>query len=356
VKAASSLELRRVDLQVTPPQVNARGSWAQRSILCVELWQGGVVRGRGEASPLPDYSPDTLESCEHALRALKPARLDALDGECEVDVLIAAVAELISAALPAARFALETALLDRAARRIGQPLWQLLCEPGAVGASRAVPLCALLPSADATLALAQARRELAVGVRVFKLKIGPERLTSAQADTLTRLRAELGGEVQLRLDANQSLHPAQLAGTLAALEPYAIEFLEEPIALGSEPLPESPCPIALDESLQGVDEAELQRRIERTGARIVVLKPTALGGFGACRRLAARARAKGCDVVVSHALEGPLGWAACAHLALASGSSRAAGLWPLAHQSAALPRIERGQILPSTEPGLGGVE
>jgi O-succinylbenzoate synthase len=218
-----------------------------------------------------------------------------------------------------------------------------------------VALCALVPSGDPSAALALARRHLASGVASFKLKVGPERMTSEQDATFTRLRAELGAGVQLRADANGSLSPDGLRPTLEKLAAHGVEFLEEPLA-GADPtqLAASPCPLALDESLQRIEPAALERWLALPELRVVVLKPTALGGFAACIRLAEMARAHGRDVLVSHTLEGPIGWAACAHLALALGGARAAGLSPLAHQVTLLPRIERGRLMPSGEPGLGG--
>jgi o-succinylbenzoate synthase len=351
----SSLEVRRREFAVDPPQANARGSWTQRSTLELVL-RDAEGRSRGEAAPLPGYSPDGIDACEHALGALEPRALAALDF-ASPSALLAAAALLIPPELPAALFALETALLVQASRRARQPLWRLLSDLiPAADAPRPVALCALLPSADPARALDLARRYTTDGVRVFKLKVGPERVDAAQLATLDALRAEFGGAIGLRLDANQSLHRATVDETLSRLVRYDIEFLEEPLAdAAPEELAESPCPLALDESLQGLPVEGMSCRIERGAVRAIVLKPTALGGFGRVIRFALAARALGCAPVVSHTLEGPIGWAACAHLALALQGPRAAGLAPLAHQATPLPRIVRGELLPPSEPGLGHV-
>jgi L-Ala-D/L-Glu epimerase len=350
------LELRRVERNVEPPQQNARGRWTRRHGLELAL-RDRETTGYGEAAPLPDYSRDHIDDCERALMALDPVQLAALDLGAPRE-LLAAAAAAIAPELPAARFALETALLDLAARRSRRPLCQLLAElvPGAGARPLAtVALCALLPSGDPARALELARAHVASGVRAFKLKVGPERLDGAQEATLDALRGGLDGDVALRLDANQSLSRTALSDTLRQLARHSIEFLEEPL---SHPMPEeladSPCPLALDELLQRLPEEELASWLERSRVRVVVLKPTALGGFGVCMRLALAARAVGCDAVISHALEGPIGWAACAHLALALGGARAAGLAPLPHQVAPLPRVVQGRLLPPVEPGIGG--
>jgi o-succinylbenzoate synthase len=354
VSAARRLLLQRVERVLDPPQANARGAWTKRSTLELALPDDAGGFGRGEAAPLPDYSPDRLEDCERVLAALDVARFETLADTPQA--LLDAAAAALPPELPAARFALETALFDRASQRSGQPLWRLLSEliPGA-GEPASLALCALLPSADPPRALEIARQHVGAGVRTFKLKIGPEQLTDTQEATLQALRRAHGSAVELRLDANRSLSRPRLAATLERVSRYAVEFLEEPIADPSpEALPDCDCPLALDESLQGLAPDRLAGLLDR--ARVLVLKPTALGGLGACIRLALQARARGCDVVVSHALEGPIGWAACAHLALALQGPRAAGLWPLAHQAAPRPRIDRGQLIPPAETGLGAGE
>lgn len=356
MSASARLQLERCTRRVDPPQVNARGRWTERTGLDIRLWDERGRHGRGEAAPLPDYSPDVLEGCEQALAGLTADVLDALDRAETTAELLAAAAAALPAELPAARFALETALLDRAARRARRPLWRLLRElvPGRKE-PEPIALCALLPSADAAAAVERARAHVEAGVLTFKLKVGPDQPSSAQEATLDALRTRFGADIELRLDANGSLSRGSLAQSLARLARYDLEFLEEPVA-HAEPgeLAGSPCPLALDESLQQIDAERLARLLALESVRVVVLKPTALGGFGACLRLSASARAHGCDTVVSHALEGPIGWAACAHLALALPSRRAAGLWPLAHQAATSPRIAQGWLVAPAEPGLGG--
>ena len=356
---ALRLELRRSELHVDPPLVNAGTAWSRRSVVSLLLQEPGAapsqVSGWGEASPLPGYSRETDADVERSLGSLGAERLLRLSQAPSAAEIVAAVAAALPGGSPAARFGLETALLDRLARAAGQPLWRLLSAlAGGDSAPRDVALCALLPSADAGVAAELAERHVSAGVLAFKLKIGPGRIQPEQEATLDALRSRWGGSIALRLDANGSLSRSELAATLARLVRFDPEFIEEPLAAATpEILAESPCPLALDESLQGLADDERERLLEQTRARVAVLKPTTLGGLGACLRLAAAAGRLGCDAIVSHALEGPIGWSACAHLALALASPRAAGLWPLAHQRARLPRVAQGRLHAPAEPGLG---
>jgi o-succinylbenzoate synthase len=371
----AGLSCRQAELLLDPPLSNALQQWNTRTTLSVFLHDRGSHlvpglsgerwAGRGEASPLPNYSPDTLLACEGALCAVPVAALNELDSLSSPQVILAEVQRLLPADVPAARFGLETALLDRLGQRLQRPLWSLLrdCVPeqdrgaidaGSSGASGPLRLCALLRSEDPSDALEQARHHVAAGVRCFKLKVGPGVLLPSQESVLRALRAEHGAAVQLRLDANCSLSRATLADTLQRLAAYAPEFVEEPIL---QPLPgdlsHSPCAWALDESLQTLEPARLDELLSLPSCRAVVLKPTTLGGFRRCLELARWGRGHACEPVISHALEGPLGWLACVHLAMALGPGPAAGLWPMPHQASAASSLHGAELDASDMAGLG---
>jgi o-succinylbenzoate synthase len=351
--AERTLHCARQQHELAVPLRNARQQWHRRSTLSVEIADEEGL-GRGEAAPLPGYSRDTLEQAERALLAIPGAALHSVLRLSEPAQLLQSVESLIAAEYPSARFALETALLDRLARQRRRPLWALLREllPRRAGAEP-VPLCALLSGAEPAALLSEAARYFAFGIRCFKMKIGPERLQPEQAQLLAELRAQLGEHLQLRLDANQSLLRSELGRTFEQLASYRPEFVEEPLA---EPraaeLAALPCGWALDESLQGPGSRELELLSSAAGCRALVLKPTCLG-LGRCISLAALAWEQGKAAVVSHAFEGQLGWRACAQLALALGPGAAAGIWPPAQEQGVGEHVSGGWLQPSTRPGLG---
>lgn len=355
--ALELLKTQRLELPLDPPLVNARGEWRHRSSLLVSVRDDAESQGVGEAAPLPGFSSDSLAECELALCAIDRARLAESSELTSVSAVLGAVTELLPVTVPAARFALETALLDRLGRRRGLPLWALIVEAlaGAPGTDAAVPLCALLASHEPEAAKRAARSCARAGVGTFKLKIGPHRLQPAQLATLRALRSELGGGIQLRLDANGSLSREDLPSTLRQLAAFDPELVEEPLSeMDLSAYAESPCPLALDESLQRLDEASVDAFLALPNAHALVLKPTALGGIRRCLDLARRAASAGRRVIVSHTLEGAVGWAACAHLAIALRQPTAAGLWPLTHQRGMGPLVTGGWLIPGNLPGLGG--
>lgn len=309
-----------------------------REAVLVEARGADGVGGLGEAAPLPGRSRDDIADVERALAALA---VRAPFGVSEVADVWRIAAEVDPDA-PAACFAVEVALLDVLARRAGCDVARLLN----ADAPDAVPTAIVVGDAAA------ARAAWAAGARCLKVKVGAGRRED-ERPRLERIAAAAPG-ARLRLDANQAWPEAEVAARMAALADLPIDFVEEPCAnlarLIGTPLA---LPVGLDESLAESDPATLDALLTWPAVGALVLKPTILGGVGRCRALAARARG---PVIISHALEGPLGTAACAELARALGRDAAAGVgahpalagWPIG-----VPQIAGGWIRRAAAAGLG---
>ncbi len=325
----ASARLRRIGGRLPVAISNSTSSWTTREGLLLELVSKDGAVGRGEASPLPGYSPDTLEECEAALAELSHGTLEELDFTGPAGAASSQVRGWLAAhpLPPAARFAAETALFDLFSRSSNRPLGELLGSPTQ---ARAVPLAALLPTEDP---LPAARAALARGLTTLKLKIGrPGDAFERELAALQALRRELGPSVQLRLDANGSFPVSEAAGHLKALAELRPEYIEEPVPLGQlaafAELAPPAIPLAADESLR---VTELRDALLRSfgGGRIevAVLKPTVLGGSLACLDLAAELFPRGARFTVTHTYEGPVAMAAALVLAsVLPGPVLAAGL------------------------------
>ncbi len=328
---------------------NARRAWASRSGLLLEL-QAGSLRGLGEAAPLPGYSTDTLDGAETALRALDTRALErALDIE-ETKEALKCVAALLPQTQPAARMALETAALDLRGQQ------SRLSAPAILGAdlSAARPLAWLAGAPDAQ-ALETIRGAQRAGYRHFKLKLGRAGQFDAEIAGVRALRRALGAGPRLRLDANHGWSEAQAGFAATLLEALNIEFVEEPSPRLTRH-PSASIPVALDESLRGLDPSDLEPLAMRSGACFVVLKPMVLGGLSHCIELAQHAAALNLGIVVSHSFDGPVALIASAALALALPTGIAQGLAPHAGLAAwpriALP-IANATLQTWNAPGLG---
>lgn len=294
------------------PVANSRAQWSQREGALVQLIGDDGSMGQGEASPLPSYSPDSLSECHDALISYPWQEIDAFLEQPSPGSLTRAL-EPIPAQLPAARFAVESALLDVLSERC-EP-WELLglTAPSAPGP---VPRSQLLSSGTVEGRVAEGAAALRSGAEVLKVKLGLAVFDDELAG-LRALRAELGDDFGLRLDANQAWTVEQAVERLAALSSLRVELVEEAVPWRSlAELGGSPVPLGLDESLQ---DAEVMDALPALAAdrlvSAVVLKPTVLGGLLGCLAIASAAQDLGLGVAVSHCFEGPVAYASTVRLA-----------------------------------------
>lgn len=329
------------------------GALATRSGLFLALEREGYAPGWGEVSPLPGFSAESLDACARALMQLET---DALAALVDAPSGVAREALLDALELPnAARFGLETALLDATGRAQGERLATLL---GGRSARSPVPLSCLLGAAlPAAHLLDAARRAIDEGFSCLKVKLGGGPFEDELA-ALVALRAALGEPVALRLDPNGRFPLSELDARLAALAAVSPVWIEEPVPLdGLLSLPPTAIPWAADESLVSSELAQRLLASRPPSCAAVVLKPALLGGLGRARALALAAQRAGLAVVVTHLFDGPIAHAAACELALSLDAQAPAGLAPHAVTRAfgvPIAQLPGGPFVrPAEGPGLG---
>lgn len=336
--------------------VNSRRSWARRRGLLLAITDELGHDGYGEASPLPGYSPDDETGCRAALETV--AWPKELPDECGVAVPEVRRVAATMHDLPAARCALETALLDLLGQRLGLPLWQVLAQvAGSPGASARLSLAALIHADEVEDAQRESCALLAQGYASLKLKIGGTELGQDQK-RIAAVLDTIGERGRLRLDANRAWLPATARRALARFADARIEYVEEPVAQGRwTELGSVAMRLAADETLQGGIGCASLSELHRSGVEVVVLKPMVLGLLRALD-LAFEARRIGMAVVVTHLLDGPVAWAASSALALALGSDGLAhglaphaglSVWPAIRPLA----VDGPNLVTVPTPGLG---
>jgi o-succinylbenzoate synthase len=293
--------------------------------------RGGV--GLGEAAPLEGRSRESLADSEAAISTVL-ASLDTIDDDADARSAVARALEPHARVLgpaPSARFALETALFALIAERRGLSVAEVLGGPrpyAAIALNGLTRMSAATGSADL---VAACRTLLEQGFAAIKIKLPKE----GDDATFDRARRALAGlreampELELRVDVNAGWSPSVAVARLAALEPLRLRYVEQPVAPADVAcLHGSRVPWAADESLERPDvDAAALLGIGRCAA--FVLKPTCVGGLLRARELAEVALARGADVVVTHAFEGPIARAAARQLALSfSRPPLACGLAP----------------------------
>jgi len=335
-------DLERISLPLSEPLVGASETIEERHLMlvCLEAEHGLV--GWGEAAPLDPFDGVSDEQClaalERQIAALRaaPAR--------------ASGAELLDSArradpLPQALAAIDTALWDLAGQREGAPLASLLsADPLA-----RVPVNAVIGADEPESAAAQARAAVGAGFTTIKVKVG----RSGDVERLEAIRVAIGPKVAIRIDANGAWTVAQAVDALAALEPFGIELVEEPVT-GLEQIEQLrslvETPIAIDET--AADDGALA-----SGAsELVCLKLGRAGGVSGLLAQAALARSSGTEVYLASMLDGPIGIAAALHAAAALRITVPSGLATLARFDG----LDGGLLAPSDGaitvplgPGLG---
>ncbi|HSN83329.1 MAG TPA: enolase C-terminal domain-like protein [Polyangiales bacterium] len=342
----------RIDLlegELPRPLIGAATGLSKRAFAILRLTRSDGTTGLGEASPLPGYSPDSIDDVARDLGPLADGPLHA-DPLATPAVLLTEAFAAHSVRCPSARFALETALLDWLGQTRAEPLHQII---GGRARRAPIPIADLVVEPNPASWPSHVDALLESGATHLKLKIGLD--PDAEIDALRAIR-RAHPALPLRLDANRRMTTKALHQHADALEALGLEMLEEPVGPAHWlDVVELPLPFALDETLG--DEALAQRLLESGRIDAVVLKPMVLGGLRACLEMAERAAEHGARAVVSHTFDGPIARAAAAELALALQTDLAAGLgahpalalWP----SCEIAAIAGRKLVPHGAPGLG---
>jgi L-Ala-D/L-Glu epimerase len=345
----AELSARTLSLRLKSPLRAAWGELTDRELLRVRVDFGGGDFGEGEAAPLEGYDGVSLAAVRSALDAYGAVLARASPRSTHAELLAACAAER---PLPHALAAVDLALWDRAGRRTGFPVAQLI----AAGAVGSVAVNATLRAADRAGCSEQAAAAAAAGFRCVKLKVG----IGDDAGRVAAVRAAAGDAMALRVDANGAWEtPEEALASLRALAPAGIELCEEPVH-GVEAMravrSKSPVPVAMDETAA-------ERGAPGAGAAdAVCLKIGRCGGISGLLRDARAARAAGTKVYVASNFDGPLGIAAGLHAAAGLRASGPVGFCGLATLRAfegfegVLAAVD-GAVAVPTGPGLlGGVD
>ena len=307
------------------PFATAHGIQSERRGLLLHLHTDAGLTGVGEAAPVPGSPAEAWPDVGRLIEAVSP-RLPGRRLHEAAQVPEPLLGELHPAALAAVRCGLDTAVCDVLARADAVPLAVWLHRQ----ASESVPVNATIALADTASAAEAAARARASGFRCVKLKVGMAGSVKAECQRVAAVREAAGTGMKLRLDANGAWGVEQAIDAITALEPYGIEFVEQPVACGDvEALGRVRAavgtPIAADEEVTGVAAAA---RVLRAGAaQVLVIKPMVVGGLRPARVIIERAQAYGVSCIVTTTLDTGIGTAAALHLAATlSAPVRACGL------------------------------
>ena len=277
--------------------------------------RGGLV-GWGEAACLggPTWSEESAESVQVVVERYIAPWLVGGDAAA-IEPLRREMARRVQGN-PFARAAVEMALWDLNGRALDVPVHRLL--GGRV--RERVPLSWSLAVESPDAELEEAREKARLGHRIFKIKTAAHPVAHDVA-RVRRLRETLGPDVSLRVDANQGWDRPTALTAVGALEPYALDFVEQPLPKWdlegmAELARRVNVPVMADESCGSPQDALAIAR--RGGVSILALKLTKSAGLAPTMAIARIAEAAGLGCYVGCMIETSLGTAAYLHAALAA--------------------------------------
>lgn len=192
---------------------------------------------------------------------------------------ITAILQLLDRSLrgaPQAKAAVDCALHDLLARSLKVPVATLL---GGV-VRREVPILRILAIKSPAEMAAQARRLVDGGYRYLKIKVHGE--VAEDIARVAAIRREVGPDIHLTIDANQSYHPKDAIAAINGMAEHRIDLVEQPVPAGdldglAQVTGMVPVPVEADESAGSLDQIYDLVRHRRVDA--VSLKIPKLGGL-----------------------------------------------------------------------------
>ena len=290
------------------------------------------VTGRGEASPTSYYGQDA-EGVAAALQSVE------VGDPWDIEGAIARNKSLPSSALTA----LDNAMYDLAARRLGVPVFRLL------GLGRPEPVSAYtLGIADRETTVADAKR-----LRehpILKVKVGGWE----DIETLRAVRES--SEAELWVDANEAFSPEEALEVVGELREIGVGMIEQPVPASAGPealrgVTEAayPVPVIADESsISARDVPRLAGNV--SGVNVKLAK---CGGIRRALQMIHTARAHEMLVMLGCMVETSLGISAAVQISGLVDFVDLDGAMLLADDPFSGPVYENGRIFLPDAPGLG---
>jgi L-alanine-DL-glutamate epimerase-like enolase superfamily enzyme len=302
----SNLEtsFERLSLPVSEPFGISRGVTRETENVVVRIGDGEHV-GYGAAAPSAYYgeTPGTVEGVLPDLLEI----VEAVDDAHAVGLVHRRMDALVKRN-PAAKAAVDVALHDLAAKRVGLPLYRHLgLDPTGVRTSSVT-----VSLSDPDRMRERAMEAVEAGYDCLKVKLGSD--PDRDRETLEAVR-EAAPRATIRVDANAAWTAKEAVAKSEWLKAAGVEFVEQPTPAGESEghrhvHARGALPVAVDESCERA--SDVPPIADR--ADVVVVKLMKCGGIAPALLQIHAARAHGLEVMLGCMLETNLSIAAAAHL------------------------------------------
>ncbi|HZM76664.1 MAG TPA: dipeptide epimerase [Candidatus Limnocylindrales bacterium] len=347
----AAVRTHRVSAPLHTPFVTALRRATTAESLLVEITDSDGRSGFGEAPQVWQVTGASMAGSQACVEEMLAPLLLEQDPD-DLAALCRTVAKAV-VGNESAKCAVDVALHDLAARRLGVPLVRLLG-----GTTLWAPTDMTLSAGEPEELAKTAARRVAEGFLVLKLKVG----TDAARD-VERIRAvceAAGPGAVVRLDANQGWTPREAVRIINQMAGLPIEFVEQPVKRHdldglAYVTQKSDIPILADESVFTV--RELTEVIKRRAADMVNVKLAKCGGLSTARTMLDLAHEHDMGTCVGSMMETSVGIGAAASLVAAQHTTHIPDLdaawWLASSPVKGGPCYERGIVTLADQPGLG---
>lgn len=306
------IEIYKAPIKLKEPFKISLGSYEYATNIVVVLKTSCGLLGYGECSPFMSIHGESIETAfiigQYLAKTIvgKPvlpiqAHVDSMDATIYGNACI--------------KSAFNMALYDLAAQEAKLPLYKFL------GGENTKQI-----QTDYTISIdqvdkmaADARKIVDGGFKIIKVKLGGKK--DEDIERIRQIRAAVGNNIPIRIDANQGWTVDVAIAVLNQLEPYNIQHCEEPISrsLYAElPKIRQACSIPLMADESCCDHLDAQRLIDIQAVDCFNIKLSKSAGIDTALKIIAKAERNNMKIQLGGFLESRLGFTAAAHVALTS--------------------------------------
>lgn len=306
----TQVELYKLSIPLKEPFITSLGRDDYAHNILVRIITKSGLTGFGECSPYMAINGESQDTCfmvgQYFSKIMKGTDALAIEERIsDMDKLIYGNHSIKSA--------FDMALYDIAAQHAGVPLYKFL------GGSNNKTIIT-----DYTVSIGEVNKMAADAVKIknegypaIKVKLGND--GKKDVERMTAIRAAVGNDIPLRIDANQGWNVQEAIDTLKALSVLNIQHCEEPIPRWdfmnlAKVKQESPIPIMADECCG--DDHDAARLIQLQACDYMNIKLGKSGGIFKALKMVKLAEAATIHLQVGAFLESRLAMTAFAHFAL----------------------------------------
>ncbi len=303
----------RLSVPLRKPFKTALRTVSQVDDVIVEIATDNGLVGYGEAAPTAVITGETISSITGSIKEVITPVLLGADIENIEEVMKRL--ETCIAKNTSAKAAVDIAVSDLYGQLYQAPLYKLW------GGYRRTLTTDITISVNEPEQMAQdSLQAVQLGYDILKIKVGKD--SAKDIERLRAVRQAVGGNVKIRIDANQGWHPKEAVQVLRKMEDEGLELelVEQPvIAHDFEGLKyvtdNTTIPVMADESVfSPIDALKI---MQMRAADLVNIKLMKTGGIHNALKICAMAEVYGMECMIGCMLEGKISVTAAVHLAAA---------------------------------------